>query len=146
LIFILNLITFFCLLFLVCLILFLIEIVFQFQTYDFILFLCVKFGFYSFQIYNFFSFLSIFFNFFSSLSLIILVGLEFYIVVFLDLFFMLWSNLLICVTSFESWTELTSSLFNFFYFIYYYWVHWKLILFIYLSFFSVIISISCLKL
>jgi len=86
-----------------------------------------------------------FLNFFSSLSLIILVGLEFYIVVFLDLFFMLWSNLMICVISSESWTGLTSSLFNFFYFIYHYWVHWKLILFIYILFFSVIISISCLR-
>jgi hypothetical protein len=52
--------SFFCLLFLVCLILFLIEI----WTYDFILFLCVKFGFYSFQIYNFFFFLVYFFLFF----------------------------------------------------------------------------------
>ena len=73
---------------------------------------CVKFGSYYFQIYIF-SFLSLFSNlfFFSSLSLITLVSWEFYIVIFLGLFFILWSSLMIRVTSSEGWTELVVIIF-----------------------------------
>jgi hypothetical protein len=94
-------------------ILFLIEIVFQFHPlwFGFIFFLC--------QIWffllksTFFKSL-FFFNFFSSLSLIILVGLEFYIVIFLGLPFTLWSGLMICVINFEGWTGFTLVIFNYF--------------------------------
>jgi hypothetical protein len=66
----------------------------------------------SFKIYIFQ--ITFFFNFFSSLSLIILVGLEFYIVIFLGLPFTLWSGLMICVINFEGWTGFTLVIFNYF--------------------------------
>jgi len=104
---------------------------FNFIIYDLIFFLC-QIWLLLFSNLHFFSFLSLFSNlfFFSSLSLITFVSWEFYIVIFLGLFFILWSSLMIRVTSSEGWTELVIIIF--FNFIHHHWVPWKLIFFVFL--------------
>ena len=63
----------------------------------------------------FFIFKSIFFKFIlSSLSLIILVGWKFYIIIFSGLPFMLWSSLMTRVIGFECWTGLAPVIFDYF--------------------------------
>jgi hypothetical protein len=52
--------------------------------------------------------------FFSSLSLIILIGIKFYIVIFLGLPFTLWFSLMIYVINFKGWTKFDSIIFLFF--------------------------------
>ena len=112
-IFISNMVLIFLLLFLVILIFFLIEIVFQFHPlwFVFFFFLCqIWFCFFS-NLY----FLNHFFKkIISYLSLIILVGLEFYIVFFFFLPFMLGFGLMICVINFKGWIGFASVIFNYF--------------------------------
>jgi hypothetical protein len=57
----------------------------------------------------------LFFKFiFSSLSLIILVGWEFYIIIFSGLPFMSWSSFMTRVTDSECWTGLAPIIFDYF--------------------------------
>jgi hypothetical protein len=70
--------------------------------------------------------------FFSYLSLIILINLEFYIVIFFYLHFTLWFGFMIRVTNFEGWTGFISVIFK--KFIYHHWVYWKLIFFVFFMF------------